>query len=399
MTANRDPDRLIRAWLDLMPDEAPDRAIAAVLQATARAPQVRRLPRVATWRPPMNRLSLIAAVAVIGVALFGGVYLLSSGTGPVPTPAATRPAGAPSVPAAMWGDWAADAPSIDGLPKQGPRIHLSFSWENGIDFWIETNYTGDSPQVAMSTAWTTAPDEIRLVASGSNVGCTAGDEGWYRWQRSADGLFLTLSLVEDACALRATTLARTWVHSFAAVSDGGRGVDNATSPAILMTLPSRSFAMAAPEGANEIFTPVEGARISFVAIVNPFGYAEPCASPAGGQSPIGHTVDAFVAYAKGLPGHTVTTTDTQIDGRRAVHLDITTSSSSACPSGTVAQFSAVRPASTAGIVSVALGDPESLWAVEVGTDLFVLDYSGAVTPADEQQLIDSLSFIDALPAP
>ena len=42
MTTTRDPDRILRAWLDLMPDEAPDRAIAAVLQAVERASQARR---------------------------------------------------------------------------------------------------------------------------------------------------------------------------------------------------------------------------------------------------------------------------------------------------------------------------------------------------------------------
>ena len=40
MTESRNPDRLIRAWLDLMPDEAPDRVVSAVLQAVEATPQV-----------------------------------------------------------------------------------------------------------------------------------------------------------------------------------------------------------------------------------------------------------------------------------------------------------------------------------------------------------------------
>ena len=39
MTANDDFDRISRAWLDLMPDEAPDRAVQAVLQAVQTTPQ------------------------------------------------------------------------------------------------------------------------------------------------------------------------------------------------------------------------------------------------------------------------------------------------------------------------------------------------------------------------
>ena len=42
MTTERDFDRLARAWLELAPDEAPDRVIAAVLQAAETTPQMRR---------------------------------------------------------------------------------------------------------------------------------------------------------------------------------------------------------------------------------------------------------------------------------------------------------------------------------------------------------------------
>jgi hypothetical protein len=73
MTATRDPDRLLRAWLDLMPDEAPDRVITSVLQATATAQQARALPRLGPRRFQMTRLSLIAAgAAMIVVLLVGG---------------------------------------------------------------------------------------------------------------------------------------------------------------------------------------------------------------------------------------------------------------------------------------------------------------------------------------
>ena len=54
MTANDDFDRIARAWLDLMPDEAPDRAVHAVLQAVETTPQVRRPWRWLPWRSLRN---------------------------------------------------------------------------------------------------------------------------------------------------------------------------------------------------------------------------------------------------------------------------------------------------------------------------------------------------------
>ena len=76
MTANDDFDRISRAWLDLMPDEAPDRAVNAVLRAVATTPQVRRW-RPASWRPlPMNRLPFAFAAVAVAIAIGGAVLLI-----------------------------------------------------------------------------------------------------------------------------------------------------------------------------------------------------------------------------------------------------------------------------------------------------------------------------------
>ena len=65
MTGNeRDFDRIARAWLDLGPNEAPDRAVAAVLQAIETTPQQRRPFRWPVWRSTtMSRVYLLAALA------------------------------------------------------------------------------------------------------------------------------------------------------------------------------------------------------------------------------------------------------------------------------------------------------------------------------------------------
>ena len=91
MTTERDFDRLARAWLELGPDEAPDRVVAAVLQAAETTPQVRRPIGWSIWRSfHMNRLS-IAAIAVVLVVVVGGGILLtrSSDQGVVGAPTTT----------------------------------------------------------------------------------------------------------------------------------------------------------------------------------------------------------------------------------------------------------------------------------------------------------------------
>src|SRR4029079_2406821 len=56
MSATRDPDPIVRAWLDLMPDEAPDRVVDAIRDAIELTPQAaagrlgrRRLPSLARY--------------------------------------------------------------------------------------------------------------------------------------------------------------------------------------------------------------------------------------------------------------------------------------------------------------------------------------------------------------
>ena len=86
MTTDHDFDRLARAWLDLGPDEAPDRVIATVLQAAETMPQVRRPIRWPVWRDfDMTRLPIFAVTAAaVLVVLVGGALILNRGsTGPV----------------------------------------------------------------------------------------------------------------------------------------------------------------------------------------------------------------------------------------------------------------------------------------------------------------------------
>ena len=61
-------------------------------------------------------------------------------------------------------------------------------------------------------------DEIQLVTpspgadQGAGQDCTEGQVGHYRWSKSADGLRLTLTAIDDQCADRISTMSRMWVH-------------------------------------------------------------------------------------------------------------------------------------------------------------------------------------------
>src|SRR5262245_21670008 len=94
MTTDRDFDRIARAWLDTMPNEAPDRAVEAVLQAVETTSQQRTVRLFGRRRSLMHRLVLVAAAAMLGAALVGGALFLtgtrpSETTTPTPSPEAS----------------------------------------------------------------------------------------------------------------------------------------------------------------------------------------------------------------------------------------------------------------------------------------------------------------------
>jgi hypothetical protein len=88
MTRERDFDQLAKAWLDLGPNRAPDRAVAAALRAAETTPQVRRTRRAPSWTP-----FAVAAAVALAIVVAGGVLLLfrrgPTVSGPVPTPSVT----------------------------------------------------------------------------------------------------------------------------------------------------------------------------------------------------------------------------------------------------------------------------------------------------------------------
>jgi hypothetical protein len=351
----------------------------------------------------MKRIAIVSAiVAILGACAAPAAPVATTST-PIaePSPVASLRASASpaqiihpvAAPATTWGDWLADVESIPGLGDAGPRIQLSLDWQNGRSAWVQLT---DGSLVLQSDSVAADPGEIRFVASDEAVACESGASGRYTWARSTDGMFLTLTPVEDECDLRATTLGRSWTHSLGAVNDGGRGVANTAGGTFEITLPDEQFAMGGSDGLTDIHSD-EGHQL--VAVGNPAGYRTPCSASAP-RDPFGiePTIDAFSDYVRGLPGTTVAAEERQIDGNRAVHLTISSDASADCPGGEIFIYRPDNADEDADIV-IRPGDSLSIWAIDGPEGISVLLYQGDdVTPADEEHVISTVRFVDELPA-
>lgn len=313
-------------------------------------------------------------------------------TQPAPPSASASLSNAPvPLPAEIRGDWLADVGTIPNLGPAAPRIQLSLDWQDGLEAWVQTN--AEDRLVLHSRSVTSAAGEIRLVTTEADAGCRTGDEGRYRASRSTDGLFLAVTPVEDACATRATTLGRTWVRSLGAVNDGRHGIVNYFSPAIEITLPKARFAAGGGLEAADI----ESDAGALIAVKNPAGFGDPCSLTGGQHVAVAPTIAAFSKYLKSLPGFTITPTTTHIDGRTAVHLAIKTSTATNCAAGRIYEF-APHDLTEKASWFIREGDVDSIWLVQAGSDLYLLQYIGVrVTLANEQAVLSTIHFIDKLP--
>jgi len=210
MTSERDFDRLAEAWLELGPNEAPERVVAAVLQAIETTPQERRRIGWPTWRPfPMNRLPLVTAVVAVAVIAIGAGFLL---TRPAQTsvgfPAAsTSPsplAAGGLVPPSLQATWVGPKRTIPGMPEND-RYRFTMT-AAGLAF------PDDMYQhpVLASDATAPAANHLQLTTTDSTVGCRTGDVGTYTWSLSPSGNELALVGTTDACQARAAALAGNW---------------------------------------------------------------------------------------------------------------------------------------------------------------------------------------------
>jgi len=209
-------ERNARAWLDIGPSQAPSRVVAAALHTTETTPQARTfgVPRRRRIMITQARLAMAVAVAVVMFALGGGYLLLrynqSQVAVPVPTPSPTATMN-PSVPSALietkWLPLGSSRPApgaglglIDAMVISETNVRLPVWYQDVNSRWSFIDQTTlevtlDSPQLDLAhDRWP----------------CTTGDIGKYSSGFSADGRTLTLTTLQDECAIRAQIMAGDW---------------------------------------------------------------------------------------------------------------------------------------------------------------------------------------------
>jgi hypothetical protein len=213
MTDERDFDRISRAWLDLMPSEAPDRTVAAVLQAVETAPQVRRPWRRLPWRSsPMTRFSLAIGAAALAIVVVSSLMLTRppspSVVGTTPSPASSASpsasASAPVVPTELRARWMGGHRDFVQLNKGS---NLVFT---GGQFVMTESNQWDSVEFLSSKASAVGDGQLRLELTADDNGCQKGDVGLYAWSLTPSGHTLTITADQDDCAARSSALPGVW---------------------------------------------------------------------------------------------------------------------------------------------------------------------------------------------
>jgi hypothetical protein len=231
MTTNRDFDRLARAWLDLMPDEAPGRLIDNVRVAVDVTPQHGQWRRLINRRPlrASPRLALIAATAMLALALFGSFLLGSawpSPTAPGPTSSAAPSASAPDfaslgagtdLPDDLVAGWYGGARDLPGLAS-GAGTFLLLQPDEAR---LSQSDTKDAPILHELASMVDGRLQLvtRVPETYADSTCAPGTTGSYDVAMSASGRTLTIQPFSDPCSGRASVVAGTW-WKLACATDG-----------------------------------------------------------------------------------------------------------------------------------------------------------------------------------
>jgi hypothetical protein len=214
MTSERDFDRLARAWLELGPDEAPDRVVAAVLQAAQTTPQARRPIRWLHLRDDkMTRLPVLATVAATIVIVVGGLLLINRPSdhrvgAPTASPSpSASPAAAPLDVALRSSRWLGSERSVPGILATAGTI-INFTADN--QFFI-TQSAQRTDHLLNSVASSVGDGQLQLETTAADSGpCSNGDVGHYTWSSSPSARILTIVATSDDCPTRLGSVPGTW---------------------------------------------------------------------------------------------------------------------------------------------------------------------------------------------
>ena len=357
--------------------------------------------------------------AVVELALFSGgrptpvVPPSSSLPPPTPTPTPSSTPAPIALPGPQSGTWLADIPPTIVFERTPEPVRMTLIVDNasnaaeatvglldGVSGLFRSSVAGFEITKVRFTSTATVPADAQHLAgdavtvNGTRVsGCADGDVGDYRLSESRDGLLLTLTVLTEACPSRAAVLGRTWTRSLRVPNGGGTGVVDGFDPPFTVTLPPGSYVVNRDQDSTTIGQ--EFPAFKFLSWKDPQGWNDPC-DEAKGRYAIAPGADAFVAYFRQLAGFTVdATTEMEIDGHRAVRLDVHANPDASCPAGWLNEW---QPKSATGGLTWFLrpGDIDNLFIVDLPTATVMFE----ILPVPDGRglaVIDSIRFLDRLP--
>ena len=145
------------------------------------------------------------------------------------------------VPAAIKGGWSAASrgTALEGTPVT--TIVLGGSSMDSTARQFSMDYPGMPSRKLDSNLVEIEPGVLRLRLGSGASGCDVGAEGRYRWSLSADGQWLTLEPITEACPVRGEILAGTWQRNVGFSFGGGPGIATNFEPYIAVTLPTDAW--------------------------------------------------------------------------------------------------------------------------------------------------------------
>ena len=397
MTAQLDIDRVLD---DFLADGA-HRLSAQVLDAalgdieTTRQRRAWRVPRRPDMPTPMR---LLAAAAILAAAL-GGAFLLGGNlkqtTPPEPAPPPQPTSAAELQPieiaSEINGTWVSYSPAVFGSQagdytmKLTKTPSLMVNGPDGRDVWLGLL---DSKE---PRGW---------FNLGPRDGCA--ERGTYTYELSEDFRTLTVELVSDACAERATLLASSWVRSsIDDALDWNQPYTVDLDPRITFVVPpefsvvgGRPPRIIIPTIGNDHRVVIDSEDEYAIIHTGVHVQADRCDQTRGGRY-LPTSFDDFVEWNRSSTGVTVSApVATTVGGFDAVYVDVTPTAD--CPNGEVPPNCYCMPDN-----ALVIGMIDRIWAVDVRGKFVVIQFHDDNPPwleftperqAIGQKFVDSITF-------
>jgi len=254
MTAPRDPDSILSAWLDEGPTRLPESTRRAILVSTRTSQQKRhRIP--VPWRKSMNPIARFAVAAIAVVAVVGVIGLNLRGPGPgtgtgvgsapspTPTPTATPPA------------------SAQPSPRPSPTPIGTATWTTYVSarYGFSIGHPADWSVTPADHDWTFAKDAGDTSSPGSHT-------AWERFL-SPDG---NIAVSAWSVAVTPGTTVTAWVRAYCLIAESGDPCATIQSQAVAVNVDGHAGSLVPFTQDTQAFFPVNN-RMYVVASWRPAG--------------------------------------------------------------------------------------------------------------------------------